>query len=66
MICFVQDVKDGEFNANTEELASMVARFPPREAVDEEWCIELLERVAEKQQKPSVKKNVSLDVDEPD
>jgi protein SHQ1 len=51
MICWIQDLDGQEFAAYVDELAAAVVEFPPRETIDNQWCIELIERYAEKQKR---------------
>jgi protein SHQ1 len=49
MMSWLQHMKQEEYDDYSGELVRAVAEFPDRAAVGEEWCIDLLEQVAEKQ-----------------
>jgi protein SHQ1 len=48
MICWIQDLDEREFATYVDELVAALLEFPPREAIDSQWCIELIEKYAEK------------------
>jgi hypothetical protein len=64
MICFIQELQQAEFDSHTTDLSTHLSTFPPRHLIDPEWCIDLLERFAEKHRNPLPRP--LLDVDEPD
>lgn len=55
MISWLQLLKQDEYNEYVDKLKMAMEKFPEREAADEQWCIELLEKYAEKQKKDKKK-----------
>ncbi|OHS96039.1 hypothetical protein TRFO_10220 [Tritrichomonas foetus] len=48
MISWIQELDQSDYNSFTDDLGSAVDNFPPKNGVCEEWCIDLLEKFAEK------------------
>lgn len=48
MITWLQELEQSEYNSFTDEIHDAVDSFPPKESIEEDWCIDLLEKLAEK------------------
>lgn len=48
MIAWLQELDEGDFVAFSDEVRGAVDAFPAAAAVEDEWCVDLLERLAEK------------------
>jgi protein SHQ1 len=51
MMAWLQDITQEEYDEFSGELIRAVDAFPERSAVGDDWCIDLLEQVAEKQKR---------------
>lgn len=51
MICWIQELPQEDFDAYTMEIVKTVNNFPKKENVCDEWCIDLLEKLANKKLK---------------
>ena len=49
MISWLQLLKQEEYDKYFAKVKSAMSRFPPQDAIDDQWCIELLEKYAAKQ-----------------
>ncbi|KAH0792926.1 protein SHQ1 [Histomonas meleagridis] len=49
MIVWLQELDQKDYIEFSDEVCSAVENFPKKEDVEEEWCIDLLEKLAEKQ-----------------
>lgn len=53
MICWIQELPQDDFDSYSLEIEEAVKNFPKKENVCEEWCIELIEKLAQKRLKES-------------
>lgn len=56
MICWIQELPQDDFDAYAKEIIESVNNFPKKEDVNEYWCIDLLEKFAQKKMKEEKEK----------
>ena len=57
MICWIQELPQEDFDAYSKEIEDAVKDFPKKENICEDWCIDLLEKLAQKKMNEMKKKD---------